>query len=72
LGVVESVGIETVASPPETIAGDRSPAVFAVAFVGVAAARGAGAADPAGLAGPIVTFPPPMIAGESLPRVEAV
>jgi hypothetical protein len=32
LGVEELFGIETVAFPPETIAGDRSASVFAVAF----------------------------------------
>ena len=32
LGVEESVGIETVAFPPEMIAGDRSLSVFAATF----------------------------------------
>jgi hypothetical protein len=73
------IGIETVAFPPETIAGDRSPSVFAVAF-GVTPISGVGADGPAELIGavvpaepaePIVAFPPLMMAGESLPRVEA-
>jgi hypothetical protein len=32
LGVEELFGVETVAFPPEMIAGDRSPSVFAVEF----------------------------------------
>jgi hypothetical protein len=70
LGVEELFGVEIMAFPPETIAGDRSPSVFAVAF-GVTPISGVGRDGPAEPAGPIVTFPPLMMAGASLPRVEA-
>jgi hypothetical protein len=62
--------VETLALPPEIIAGDRSPSVRAPEFGGTPIwFVGAGAA--AEFEGPTVAFPPLTMAGEPLPRVVA-